>query len=145
MTRDILDKDGNVMGQLTLPDETTEEGWAAALSIYSAGPAAPPSLTLQEIIQRKIAAAIQFGNQFIVDAATENVIQGITQAGKTKEVSDFLSAIVRYLREGSLYAALAEIDFLVANGIPEGISPWVTVDKLQAAKIRIQIFLGIPQ
>lgn len=35
MTRNILDYSGNILGELTLPDETTEEQWITALSMYS--------------------------------------------------------------------------------------------------------------
>lgn len=99
--------------------------------------------TAQEIIALKISAAIQFGNQIIVDATTTNVLQGISQAGKTKEVSDFLADLGRYLKEGSMYAAIDEIDRLVALGIPEDITTWVTLAKLAAVKLKIQTFLGI--
>lgn len=99
--------------------------------------------TMEEIVQLKISTAIQFGNKVIVDASTANVLQGITQAGKTKEVSDFLRSLGRYLREGSLYAALVEIDALISQGVPEDIQTWVSADKLNGAKLKIQTFLGI--
>lgn len=34
-TRDILDNSGNVVGELTLPDDTTEDIWTAKLAEYS--------------------------------------------------------------------------------------------------------------
>lgn len=97
--------------------------------------------TMQEIIESKIKAAIIFGDQMIVDAATENVIQGITQAGKTKVISDYLKNLVRYLREGSLYAAVAELDRLAEEGIPDDMAPWITTVKIATAKTKILRFL----
>lgn len=37
-TRDILDYYGNIIGQLTLPDETSEEEWTYQLSTYIVNP-----------------------------------------------------------------------------------------------------------
>lgn len=48
-TRNILDSLGNVIGTLTLPDETTEEQWTAALAPYAAEPtihSKPPTILI---------------------------------------------------------------------------------------------------
>lgn len=42
MTRDILDKDDNIIGELTLPDDTPEEVWTTQLALYKYDPAANP-------------------------------------------------------------------------------------------------------
>lgn len=34
-TRNILDAEGNIIGELTLPDDTTEEEWQAKLAPYA--------------------------------------------------------------------------------------------------------------
>lgn len=140
MTRDILDSQGNIIGELTLPDETTEEVWAEKLGMYSY---VKPNPTIQQIIDMKIENSINFGLSIIKSAATSNVLAGITTAGKTREVSDFLSNVERYLRSGSLYAAIAEIDDLIAAEIPPDISTWVSVERLTAVKVKIKEFLGI--
>lgn len=98
--------------------------------------------TIQEIVFSKINDAIVFGNQMIIQAAVENVLLGITQAGKTKDVSDFLSDLQTYLRSGSLYAALYEIDTLKAGTIPSDLSTWVNVTRLDSYKAQIQAFLA---
>lgn len=41
-TRNILDSFGNVIGQLTLPDETSEGAWTAALAPYTLASYTPP-------------------------------------------------------------------------------------------------------
>lgn len=140
MTRDILDKHGNVIGALTLPDETTEDVWAEKLGIYSY--VAPPK-TMAQIVDAKILASIAFGFQVIKEAAAENVMAGITQAGKTREVSDYLAALERYLRSGSLYAAIQEIDDLKADTQrPSDVAEFVTNDRLQNTRNKISTYLG---
>ena len=99
--------------------------------------------TMQEVIQEKIDGAIQFGAEIILQAIITNITLGITQAGKTRMVSDYLRALQRYLREGSLYAAIEEIDELISQGVPSDLAPFVTEQKLQDVKTKIQSYLVI--
>lgn len=100
--------------------------------------------TLQEIVAEKINQAITFGNGVIVDVTIENVTMGITQSGKTRIVSDYCRALKRYLTEGSLYAALEEIENLKTIGVPSEMSPFVTEDRLNICKTKILTFLSAP-
>jgi len=72
----------------------------------------------------------------------ENVVMGITQAGKTKEVADFLQKLQFYLGSGSLYAARTEIINLVDGGIPENLSPFITEERMNDYKSKIEDYLG---
>lgn len=100
--------------------------------------------TLTDIATAKINDAIGFGNEMIVQASVENVLLGITQAGKTKDVSDYLSNMQQYLRAGSLYAAIDEINSLMSQDIPSSISPFITLARLTSYKNKIQTYLEIP-
>lgn len=51
-TRDILDKNGTIIGQLELPDDTTEDQWAAALAPYAA------LKIIQDVTARQIRQAL---------------------------------------------------------------------------------------
>jgi hypothetical protein len=139
MTRAIINSEGEVIGTLTLPDETTEEQWSDALAHYLT----PTPKPINEVVDERLQASMEFGLKMIRDAATENILTGITQAGKTREVSDFLSDVERYLRTGSLYAASDELSELAAGEIPEDIQTWVSQEKLLNAKSRIDAFLGL--
>lgn len=141
-TRDVVDYQGNVLGQLSMPEGTSEEAWAHALSPYAKPPVVP---TLAQVISSKLQSASDFGAQIIFDAKVGNVAQGITQAGKTKEVSDYLHDIGRYLNEGSLYAAVAALEEMALAEIPQNVQPFVTAERLTATKNKIQDFLGIPR
>lgn len=98
--------------------------------------------TPEEIAFTKINDAVVFGNKLIIEVATENVLMGITQAGKTKAVSDYCVNLQYYLRTGSLYAAIDEIDTLIAAVPPGDLDPFITVDRLNIYKSKIQAYLG---
>lgn len=99
--------------------------------------------TMQEIVTGKINDSIVFGNNMIIQAAVENVLLGITQLNKTKEVSDYLSNLQMYLRSGSLYAAINEIEVLKTAGLPSELSPFITETRLNTYKAQIQTYLGL--
>lgn len=77
-----------------------------------------------------VTQAISFGQHLMIKFAGENVAMGITQAGKTREVADFLEGILKYIQSGSLYEVIVEIDLIISNGIPVGLSPFVTEERL---------------
>lgn len=55
-TRNIMDVNGNVIGQLTLPDDTTDAAWAVALAPY----AMPPASTTSTLISADLSSACLF-------------------------------------------------------------------------------------
>lgn len=55
MTRDILDYEGNVVGELDLPDDTPEEVWAAKLAKYALP---PPTPTIPDVTPRQMRQAL---------------------------------------------------------------------------------------
>lgn len=85
--------------------------------------------------------AISFGNEMIVLFAAENVMMGITQAGKTKDVADYLASMTRYLQTGSLYEAINEIDRLIASGLPSDLNPFVSESRMLVFKSKITEYL----
>ena len=68
-----------------------------------------PVPTTSQIVMAKIVSARQFGEQMISEMAAENVLLGITQAGKTNAVRKASSEVINALQTGSLYDAIAEI------------------------------------
>jgi len=55
MVRDCLDYLGNVVGELELPDDTSEETWAEALAVYSKP---PPPIEIPDISPRQMKSAL---------------------------------------------------------------------------------------
>lgn len=68
MTRDILDYQGNVIGELSLPDDTSEAVWTAKLAPYAVAPviAIIPDVTPRQIRQALIMSGISLS---AIDAA----------------------------------------------------------------------------
>lgn len=97
-----------------------------------------------EYVQSVITAAITFGNQLVISFAAENVLLGITQTNKTKEVSDYLANVLRYIQSGSLYEVINEINRLETEGLPSELSPFVTTSRLLSFKNKVEAYLGIP-
>jgi len=103
----------------------------------------PYHKTFEFQARNSITNAIIFGQELIVTFATENVLMGITQAGKTKSVSDYLADVTRYTQTGSLYEVINEIDNLIIEGIPQDLDPFVNQARLESFKSKIQNYLGL--
>lgn len=101
-----------------------------------------PTPNYTEIGKDRVRAAISYGLTLMIDFAGENVGMGITQAGKTKDVSDYLIDVTRYLQTGSMYEVMNEIDRLILAGIPVELSPFVTEARMNAFKAKIVAFLS---
>jgi len=89
-----------------------------------------------------VSDAMKFGEELIVEFASENVLLGITQAGKTKDVSDYLQNLDRYLRSGSLYEAKNEIQSLISNGLDVNLEPFINEERLSDFSSKIDSYLG---
>lgn len=101
------------------------------------------ALTLKEIITKKLTDATSFGQSILVDAMVENIELGITQAGKTKQVSDYCENLIRYLQSGSLYAALNELEVLENQGLPPELEPFITQARLDSMKAKILAYVAV--
>ena len=79
--------------------------------------------------------------------AANNVLLGITQAGQTQAVANYLQQTLLYLQSGSLYAAIAQINIYIADtsSTKAALSPYVTNAVLTSFKNQIQAWLGIAQ
>lgn len=100
--------------------------------------------TAQQTVEAVVAAAKSFGEQLVAEFKTENVLMGITQAGKTVAVTKYLHWVEHHTLAGSLYASLEEIAVKQAEGIPSDLAPFVTDARLTTFKNKIQIYLGVP-
>jgi hypothetical protein len=101
-----------------------------------------PEIDYVSIGKKIVRDAIEFGQELVIDFAGENVALGITQAGKTKEVADYLEDVQRYISSGSLYEVIDQIDDLIANTVPSSLSPFVTDERLLEMKEKIEDYLS---
>ena len=143
MIHNIIDVNGNTIGTLELPDSYTSDQVAAALAIYTYVPPAP---TTQQRVSSAIQSSIDFGNALMLEFSTDNVLKGITQAGQTQAVANYLANLLNYISSGSMYAAITEINNLIADTstTKQNLSPFITNDVLYAYLNKIQAFLNLP-
>lgn len=124
-------------------DEVTQEDLSALTTFWSQVTEVQFSPSLHEIISQKINGASAFGRALILDFAVDNVQLGVTQAGKTRAVSDYCRALQRYLESGSLYAAVEQINEMLTAGAPLELSPFVTAARLTSYRDRILGYLAL--
>jgi hypothetical protein len=92
-----------------------------------------PQKEMKDIVKNKIIAAKNAANLISEEFAVENVMLGITQAGKTKLIADALSSVFYYASTGSLYEAINALDAVV---VTEGMWPFLTEEKKAAFRLK---------
>lgn len=130
-TRDILDYQGNVIGQLTLPADTNDDQWAIALASYSQAPTSP-STNISNIIL----AARAFGVTLMSQFAAENVLMGLTEDQMDQCLATLTPVLVAF-NAGSLKIAIRRMNAIVPDGII------LTPSRVQKYRNMIEDFLGI--
>lgn len=138
-TRNILDKDGTIIGELSLPLGTSETVWTEKLGDYIVQD--PQPLTLEEIVSKKVDEAVDFGKKLVDEFLKENVLLGITQLGLTNHVRKTLREVKDAVDTGSLYDAISEIVVISLDDLDSNI---LTEERLLAFRNKIEIFLEIP-
>ena len=98
--------------------------------------------TPEEEVKIIVSNAIKFGQELIIDFASQNVLMGITQAGKTKDVADYLSNLMRYAQSGSLYEVINETNLLISQGLPSDLSPFITESRMNEFKQKVIDYLS---
>lgn len=112
MRRDILDYNGNKIGDMELPDDTSEQVWAEKLAPYAAGPG---SLSMATIVSNKIMNYRKLAPGLLVDFYTQNTLAGITTAQSDQMFDDYADVLNR-LREGCWPTALYRLQQKTPSG-----------------------------
>lgn len=86
------------------------------------------------IADKKVKKAIKSANNIISKFCAENIVLGITQAGKTKLIADVLQDVFYYAQTGSLYECLSAMDAITIT--PE-MSPFLTENRRTELKNKI--------
>lgn len=120
-TRDILDFEGNVIGELTLPSNTSETEWGRLLSSYS-----QPPITLKEVIVNKFKDYKKSAAQLVDELKADNTLAGITLA-QSAEMFDNYGDVLAMLREGAFPTAIYRLQQKVPQGYvsQEMIDSWI--------------------
>jgi hypothetical protein len=97
------------------------------------------TLDMETIIRAKVNKSINGANEIIRQFATENILMGITQAGKTKLIADSMSSVMYYCQTGSLYEVLTALNTI--NITPE-MSPFLTTARRDAYIVKFNALLA---
>lgn len=128
MTRDILDFNGNVIGQLTLPDNTPDSVFDMALSSY----AQPPPTPL-EMVTDRIALYQSLSEGAIREMLAANTLQGITLAQSYQAMQQY-GVILQMVRFGMFPTAI----FALQSSAPSG---FITQPMLDSWVVLLQSML----
>lgn len=143
------DQNGNLYDSLVQLDSIVPQpgiGWTFNNVNWNPPTPVAPAQSAVDIYTALVQNAIVFGQSLTVQFATQNVMAGITQAGKTQAVLDYAADLYTYLSTGSLYVAITEIQTMIADTSPTktALAPFITNDILYAYMNQIQGYLGIP-
>ena len=100
-----------------------------------------PLVPLQYIIigAAKVAKARAAFDKILNEFAGENVVAGVTAAGKTKLLSDTFADVARYGSQGSLWEAYVALEHIK---ITSEMAPYFTEERKQEMKNQIIQILG---
>lgn len=99
-TRDILDYNGNIIGSLTLDDDSSELEWSNALQPY-----AQPPKKINEIVFDAIRDYQKMSSSLLAEIYTANRLAGLTTAQSDK-LFDLYGDVILRIREGAFPTAL---------------------------------------
>jgi hypothetical protein len=109
-SRNILDKDGNIIGQVEMPDDTTEAQWLEVLVKYN-----PPEISLQQLVYERLEKYEKLAPRLLREIKTSNTLAGITTAQSDTMFSENYILLLE-IREGAFPTAL----YRLQNTVPSG-------------------------
>ena len=143
-----IDQNGNTYDSLVQIDNIVPQpgiGWTFDNVNWNPPTPIPTSQTLVDIYTAVVQNAINFGQALIVQFATQNVMAGITQSGKTQAMLNYCSNLYVCLSSGSLYAAIDGLNTMITDTGSDktNLSPFITNNILYAYMNQIQAYLKI--
>lgn len=111
-TRNILNSQGEIIGELSLPEGASEDFWTEKLSVYLD----PPSKSAKETIELSIKDGVKFGNLMLTEIKYDNIVSGIT-AEQTAEMIEANTQLIVMLISGQLKPSLDYFIAIVPNEV----------------------------
>jgi len=91
-------------------------------------------------LSQRVSEALSKGQSLIQEFITENLVLGITQAGKTKEVRQAMAEVTSCLQTGSLYDAIDELRLIPAESKD---AVFITDTRILSYINKIESYLGL--
>jgi hypothetical protein len=129
VTRNIINHNGIVIGQLSLPDTTPESVWTETLAAYAT---VPQVLGMSDFIRNRINFLRSIAPALMVELYVTNTLAGITTAQSDQMFDDYEDVLTR-LREGAWPTALYRLQQKVPSGFvtQQLIDAWISLIKAQ--------------
>lgn len=130
-----------LFGNLTSNYEKLEQELASALGrLPSQAEMNYCSSSIKDYYQYTVLPnAIKYGSNLMNEFMADNILAGITQAGKTKIIGEACKDIAYWLSMGNLYEAVNAIDTFTYDIAYE---PYITEEKLTAFRAKILLFFA---
>ena len=93
-----------------------------------------------EDLKRKVESALGYGQGLIAEFIRENLVLGITQAGRTKVVRKAMNEVISCLQTGSLYDAIDELRLIPAE---DKDPTFITDVRILSYINKLETYLGI--
>lgn len=120
--RNALDKDGNIVGTVELPEGTSEEIWTYVLNRYIS-----PTTPISQKVYDKLVQYERAAPGLLRDMKTSNTLAGITLAQSAQMFAEFQPLLLA-IREGAFPTAL----YILQNTAPSGFVTQVIIDDMIA-------------
>lgn len=133
-TRDILNCENEVIGTLSLPENTSEDVWTQKLAPYATQPSVR---TLQTAVAEQVTAAMEFGRKLMAEVGAENVLLGYS-VEDIKQIMTKTERVQMALLAGALHIAIDELASIVTDEV------LVTAARITSVRNKIQTYLGLP-
>lgn len=127
-TRNILNYQGSIIGQISLPDGTDEKTWSTILAVY-----AQPPTPIKVIIIDKLIDYQKVSDELVNSLKADNTLAGITTAQSAQMFDDF-GDVLQMLREGAFPTAVYRLQQKAPSG-------FVTQDMINNWIEKIKIYL----
>lgn len=127
---ELFDEEGNSLGLQDLPNLAEIESLADSYLAYQS----------EYNLKRIVEGALGKGQALIQEFITENLVLGITQAGKTKEVRQAMAEVTSCLMTGSLYDAIDELRLIPTEAKD---ATFITDVRILSYINKIESYLGL--
>jgi hypothetical protein len=113
--RDILNYLGEKVGEMEMPEGTSEDVWAEKLAPYLLPPQQNVPLPVQKVVFETIVKYQKIAPQLLTELYRDNTLMGLTVAGSDQMFDDYFDVLLR-IREGAFPTAIYRLQHKAPSG-----------------------------